>query len=231
MSLLDAVTVSVQPVAEATTDPGVEELVLMPTRRTDPLDGLQVVNTGTVSVNTSGFTLKVAVPVLLDPVTMNVSLLPATAGVTLTPVNWPDENDAEVPVIPAVPLYVTVVVKLVTVLLPASCAVSVIPVMGVPTVCGEEMAEITKWSNPPILIVTLLLVPVLLPVAEVAVKVPEPVVPVYFRLRLARLAMPELKSLALVSLFVPDNPDIAPDSVVLIVTLFVEALNVEMVLL
>lgn len=87
MSLLDAVTVSVQPVAEATTDPGVEELVLMPTRRTDPLDGLQVVNTGTVSVNTSGFTLKVAVPVLLDPVTMNVSLLPATAGVTLTPVN------------------------------------------------------------------------------------------------------------------------------------------------
>jgi len=97
LSLLDADTVSVQPVAEATTDPGVAELVLVPTLRADPLDGLQIVNTGTVSVNTSGFTVKVAVPVLPDPVTMNVSLLPTTAGVTLTPVSWPEVNVAEGP--------------------------------------------------------------------------------------------------------------------------------------
>ena len=39
---------------------------------------------------------------------MNVMPVPATVGVTLTPLNTPEVNAAEVPVIPAVPLYVTV---------------------------------------------------------------------------------------------------------------------------
>ena len=76
--------------------------------------------------------------------TMNVLPLPAVVGVTLTPVNWPDVNAAEVPVIPAVPLYATVLVKLVTVLLLTSCAVSVIPVIAVPAVCGDDIADIAK---------------------------------------------------------------------------------------
>jgi hypothetical protein len=50
----------------------------------------------------------VAVPVLLPdpegPVTMNVKLLPALVGVTLTLLNTPDEKFPDVPVIPAVPL-------------------------------------------------------------------------------------------------------------------------------
>ena len=50
------------------------------------------------------FTVKVAVPVIAEPVTTNVKLLPATIGVTLTPVNTPAVNAAEVPVIPVVPL-------------------------------------------------------------------------------------------------------------------------------
>jgi hypothetical protein len=48
--------------------------------------------------------LKVAVPLLPEAVTTNVSAAPATAGVTLTELNTPDVNVAEVPVIPAVPL-------------------------------------------------------------------------------------------------------------------------------
>ncbi len=88
--------------------------------------------------------MKVAVPVLVDPVTMKVLLVPATVGVTLTPVKWPAVKAPDVPVIPAVPLYVTVPVKPVTVLLFTSCAVSVMPVMGVPAVCGEEIAEMAK---------------------------------------------------------------------------------------
>ena len=89
-------------------------------------------------------TLKVLVPVLADPVTMNVLLAPATVGVTLTPLNTPKVNAPDVPVIPAVPLYATVEAKFVAVLLFTSCAVSVIPVMAVPAVCGDEIAEITK---------------------------------------------------------------------------------------
>jgi hypothetical protein len=56
--------------------------------------------------NAPGFTSKVAVPILLGdpPVTMNVLLLPATVGVTLTPLNTPDEKSPDEPVIPAVPL-------------------------------------------------------------------------------------------------------------------------------
>lgn len=53
MSLLDADTVSVQPVAEATTDPEVAVDVLEPILRAGPLDGLQIVNVGGFSVNTS----------------------------------------------------------------------------------------------------------------------------------------------------------------------------------
>jgi hypothetical protein len=86
----------------------------------------------------------VAVPVLADPVTMKVLPLPATVGVTLTPLNTPDVKLADVPVIPAVPLYATVETKLVTVLLFTSCAVSVMPVMAVPAVCGDEIVEMAK---------------------------------------------------------------------------------------
>ena len=46
--------------------------------------------------------------------------MPTAEGVTVTPVSWPDEKDAEVPVIPAVPLKATVPLKLVIVLLLAS---------------------------------------------------------------------------------------------------------------
>ena len=91
-----------------------------------------------------GLTLKMLVPVLPDPVTTKLRLVPATVGVTLTPVNWPDVKEVDVPVIPAVPLYVTVPVKLVTVLLFKSCAVSVMFVIAVPAVCGDDMAEIAK---------------------------------------------------------------------------------------
>ena len=55
-------------------------------------------------VGATGLTLNVLEPVLPEPVTINVWLRPAAEGVTLTPVSWPDEKDAEVPVIPAVPL-------------------------------------------------------------------------------------------------------------------------------
>jgi hypothetical protein len=93
-----------------------------------------------------GLTSKVAVPVWLGdpPATVNVLPPPAVMGVTLTPVNWPPVNAAEVPVIPAVPVYVTVEPKLVTVWLFASCAVSVTDVIGVPAVCGEVSVEIAK---------------------------------------------------------------------------------------
>ena len=92
----------------------------------------------------AGITRNVLVPVLPDPVTINVMLAPAVAGVTLTLLNTPELNAAEVPVIPAVPLYVTEPLKPVTVLFPISWAVRVIPVMAVPTTCGEEMVEIIK---------------------------------------------------------------------------------------
>ena len=86
----------------------------------------------------------VAVPILVAPVTMKVKLLPATVGVTLRPLKTPAVNAADVPVIPAVPLYATVLVKLVTVLLFTSCAVSVIPVIAAPAVCGEVIVDIAK---------------------------------------------------------------------------------------
>jgi len=89
-------------------------------------------------------TSKVAVPVLLEPVTTKVLLAPAVVGVTLTLLNTPKVKAADVPVIPAVPLYATVETKLVTVLLFTSCAVSVIPVMAVPAVCGDEIVEMAK---------------------------------------------------------------------------------------
>ena len=64
--------------------------------------------------------------------------------VTLTPVSSPRVKLAEVPVKPPVPLKVTVPVKPVAVFSEASFAVMVMLVIGVPTVCGELIAEITK---------------------------------------------------------------------------------------
>ena len=136
-------TVSVQPSAAATTAPGVETDVFGPTIRFEPLDGLHVVQIGTVRLN-AGSTSKVQVPVLPAPVIMNVKPLPTSVGVTLTSVNWPAVKIPELPVIPAVPLYVTVPVKLVTVTLFASCAVNVIPVMGVPAVWGDVIGVIAS---------------------------------------------------------------------------------------
>ena len=92
----------------------------------------------------------VAEPVWLAPsVTVKVRLLPATVGVTLTPVSTPAVKLAEVPVKPPVPPKVTVPVKLVAVALDASLAVRVMPVMGVPTVCGEVIGEIAKEATGP----------------------------------------------------------------------------------
>jgi hypothetical protein len=78
------------------------------------------------------------------------------------------------------------------------------------------------------LIVTLPDVPVYPPLAAVAVNVPLLALPVYFNPSVVRLATPELKSAAFVSLFPPDNPDIVPVNGVTaaIVTLLVEALKV-----
>ena len=81
---------------------------------------------------------------MVDPVTTKVLLAPAVVGVTLTPLNTPKVKAADVPVIPAVPLYATVEAKFVAVLLFTSCAVSVIPVITVPAVCGELIVEIAK---------------------------------------------------------------------------------------
>jgi hypothetical protein len=104
---------------------------------------------------------------------MNVKLLPATVGVTLTALNTPAVNAADVPVIPAVPLYATVDVKLVAVLLFASSAVMVMPVIAVPAVCGDEIAEIAKWSTVPGLTVNALLLPAakLSPLVRVAARI------------------------------------------------------------
>ena len=55
-------------------------------------------------VGAAGLTLKeLLVPFFVDSVTIKVNPLPATVGVTLTPVNTPAVNAPEVPVIPAVP--------------------------------------------------------------------------------------------------------------------------------
>ena len=82
------------------------------------------------------------------------------------------------------------------------------------------------------MIVTLPLVPVL-PLAEVAVNVPPLTLPVYFNPRVVKLATPEVKSAAPVSLLPPDNPDIVPVNGVTaaIVTLSIEALKPVTVLL
>ena len=81
----------------------------------------------------------------------------------------------------------------------------------------------------PGLMVTLALVPVLLP--DVAVKVPAPEVPVYF-INVVRSATPEGKSPAPVNLLVPDKPDIAPvrGESAAIVTLLVDASKLVIVL-
>ena len=76
--------------------------------------------------------------------TVKVRLLPATVGVDADAVEHAKIKVAEVPVKPPVPPKVTVPVKPVAVLLEASCAVRVMPVIGVPTVCGEAIGEIAK---------------------------------------------------------------------------------------
>ncbi|CAM3913332.1 hypothetical protein AQAU111925_13170 [Aquirufa aurantiipilula] len=68
--------------------------------------------------------------------------------------------------------------------------------------------------------------PVAPPVVEVKVIVPDPEVPVYISLPV-RSATPFTKSKLLFNLFVPDKPVIAPPKLVLAVTLFAEASNVN----
>ena len=92
----------------------------------------------------AGLTRNVLVPVLDDPVTTSVIPVPAIVGVTLIPESTPPVNADEVPVIPAVPLKATVLTKLFTALLLRSWAVRVIPVIAVPAVWGEEIAEMAK---------------------------------------------------------------------------------------
>ena len=82
-------------------------------------------------------------------VTTRVRLLPATFGVTLTPVSTPAVKLPEVPVKPPVPLKLTVPVKLVATASDASLAVMVMPVIGVPWTCGEAIAEMSKLSTGP----------------------------------------------------------------------------------
>lgn len=86
----------------------------------------------------------VADPVADPLVTVTVKLVPSTVAVTLALLSTPAVNAADVPVTPAVPPYVTVEVKLVTVLLFTSCAVIVEIWNAVPTICGEAIAEIAK---------------------------------------------------------------------------------------
>ncbi|CAM4374497.1 hypothetical protein AQBE111736_13820 [Aquirufa beregesia] len=83
---------------------------------------------------------------------------------------------------------------------------------------------ITKRFTVPGFTVTLALV-VAVPVAGVKVNVPVPDVPVKVNPKLVKLATPPTKSLLLLSLLVPDNPEILPVKLVLTVTLLVAALN------
>lgn len=56
-------------------------------------------------VGAMGFTVnELLVPVFVDPVTIKVRPVPILVGVTVIPVNCPDEKVDDVPVIPAVPL-------------------------------------------------------------------------------------------------------------------------------
>ncbi len=83
--------------------------------------------------------------------------------------------------------------KVVTVLLPMSCAVRVlVPVKPSPSVWGLAAAK-AKWSSAPTFITTLPEVPVLA-VAEVARNVPVVALPVYFMPSVVRLATPAVKS-------------------------------------
>ena len=71
-------------------------------------------------------------------------MLPEMVGVTLTPVKTPDMKLDEVPENPPVPPKVTVPLKPVAVALETSFAVIVMPVIAVPTVWGEAIAEMSK---------------------------------------------------------------------------------------
>ena len=87
-------------------------VVAAPSAATDADEGVTL---ELAALTAAGLTVNRLVPVEPDPATVSVRPLPATVGVTLTPFNAPAVNAAEVPVTPAVPAYVTVPVKLVTV--------------------------------------------------------------------------------------------------------------------
>ena len=78
---------------------------------------------------------------------------------------------------------------------------------------------ITNLVAAPELIVTLALVTAV-PVAGLKVNVPVPEFPVNVNPRLVKFATPLTKSLALVNLFVPDNPVMLPLKLLLTVMLF-----------
>jgi len=111
-------------------------LTMLPLTDVPVVADAMVVGFITRDANTPGFTVViVVVPVWLEPsFTVTVREVPATVGVTLTLESTPEVNAAEVPATPAVPPKVTVPVYEVTVLLLASRAVIVMPVMAVPAV-------------------------------------------------------------------------------------------------
>jgi len=91
-------------VPEAGITTAVDEVGTMPPHQFVPMfQSAEVVPSQVPAVHPET-TSNVAVPVLADPVTIRVLPVPTLVGVTLTPVNCPAVNAAEVPVIPAVPL-------------------------------------------------------------------------------------------------------------------------------
>ena len=70
-----------------------------------------------------------------------------------------------------------------------SWAVNVIPVMAVPAVCGEEMADIPKWSSAPALTVK-----VLVPVLEDPVTIKVMPVPAVIGVTVTPVSTPEVKA-------------------------------------
>ncbi|CAM3491562.1 hypothetical protein AQEC111735_12030 [Aquirufa ecclesiirivi] len=84
------------------------------------------------------------------------------------------------------------------------------------------------WVAAPELICTVPLVTAV-PLCGVKVKVPVPTVPVKINW-LVKFATPAVKSPALLNLFVPDNPVIAPVKLVVTVTLFALASKLATVL-
>ncbi|CAM4371759.1 hypothetical protein AQBE111736_13740 [Aquirufa beregesia] len=102
----------------------------------------------------------------------------------------------------------------------ASLAVIVI-VCVFPAICVPVPVMTNRLAEPGLIVILPLVIA--MPVAGVNVKVPEPTAPVYFKPKLVKLATPLLKSPALLSLVVPDNPEIAPLKLVLTVMLLLLA--------